>query len=101
MKINKIIAVIMIGLVSFTSCETMELELIDNPNALSPAQADATFFINSVQVDFAFWVNTMGSRSAALTRINQLSGRNYAQVWAPSSFDGVWRNAYQGDFCFL
>jgi len=52
MKINKLIAVIMIGLVSFTSCETMELELVDNPNALSPSQADATFFLNSIQVEF-------------------------------------------------
>ena len=96
MKINKIIAVIMIGLVSFTSCETTELELVDNPNFLSPSQADPTFFLSSIQVDFAFWVNTMGSRSAALTRINQLSGRNYAQVYNPATFDGVWRDAYQG-----
>lgn len=96
MKINKIIAVIMIGLVSFTSCETTELELVDNPNFLSPSQADPTFFLNSIQVDFAFWVNTMGSRSAALTRINQLAGRNYAQVYNPATFDGIWRSAYQG-----
>ncbi|MCW1953289.1 MAG: SusD/RagB family nutrient-binding outer membrane lipoprotein [Flavobacteriia bacterium] len=96
MKINKLIAVIMIGLVSFTSCETTELELVDNPNALSPSQADATFFLNSIQVDFAFWVNTMGTRSSNLTRIGQLSGRNYAQVYNPATFDGVWRNAYQG-----
>jgi len=87
MKINKLIAVIMIGLVSFTSCETMELELVDNPNALSPAQADATFFLNSIQVNFAFWVNGIGSRSAALISINYMSVRSYPIVYAPTSFN--------------
>ena len=96
MKINKLIAVIMIGLVSFTSCETMELELVDNQNALSPSQADATFFLNSIQVDFAFWVNGIGSRSAALTRINYMSGRSYPNVYAPTSFNGNWSSAYRG-----
>ena len=96
MKINKLIAVIMIGLVSFTSCETIELELVDNPNALSPSQADATFFLNSIQVNFAFWVNGIGSRSAALTRINYMSGRSYPNVYAPTSFNGNWSSAYRG-----
>jgi len=96
MKINKLITVIMIGLVSFTSCETMELELVDNPNALSPTQADATFFLNSIQVEFAGWVNSVGSRSAALTRINQMSGRSYPQVYAPTTFNGTWSSAYRG-----
>ena len=96
MKINKLIAVIMIGLVSFTSCETMELELVNNPNALSPSQADATFFLNSIQVEFAGWVNGAGSRGAALTRINYMSGRSYPNVYSPINFNGTWSSAYKG-----
>ena len=35
-------------------CDTLELDLTENPNALSPNQADAGFFLNSIQIDFAF-----------------------------------------------
>ena len=79
-----------------TSCETTELDLTSNPNALSPEQADATFFLNSIQVDFAFWVNSMGDRGGELTRINYMNGRTYNNVYSPDSWDGLWSSAYRG-----
>ena len=79
-----------------TSCETTELDLTSNPNALSPEQADATFFLNSIQVDFAFWVNNMGDRGGELTRINYMNGRTYNNVYSPDSWDGLWSSAYRG-----
>jgi len=79
-----------------TSCETTELDLTSNPNALSPEQADATFFLNSIQVDFAFWVNSMGDRGGELTRVNYMNGRTYNNVYSPDSWDGLWSSAYRG-----
>ena len=78
------------------SCETTQLDLTSNPNALSPEQADATFFLNSIQVDFAYWVSSMGDRGGELTRINYMNGRTYNNVYSPDSWDGIWSSAYRG-----
>ena len=79
----------------FLSCETTELDLTENPNALSPSQADATFFLNKTQVDFAYWVHYVGHRGGELTRINYMNGRNYKNVYDPSDWDHIWRTAYK------
>lgn len=96
MKIKNILIAVTAGLLTLTSCETTDLDLTDNPNALNPSQADATFFLNNVQISFAGWVQGFSNRGAALTRINYMSGRNYAQVYSPGGFDGSWTSAYQG-----
>jgi hypothetical protein len=75
------------------ACETLELDLTDNPNALSPTQADATFFLNAIQVDFAYWVHYVGDRGGELTRINYLNGRTYRNVYDPDDWDHIWRTA--------
>ena len=36
----------------FLSCETVELEKLQDPNALSPDQADPTLLFNSVQLNY-------------------------------------------------
>ena len=80
------------------ACETLELDLIENPNALSPSQADATFFLNAIQVDFAYWVHYIGDRGGELTRINYMNGRTYRNVYDPSDWDHIWRTAYRTIF---
>jgi hypothetical protein len=93
---NYILGLCMSTLLVLVSCETTELDLTDNPNALSPSQADPTFFLNSIQIDFAFWVNSMGERGAELTRINYMSGRTYNNIYSPDSWNGIWSSAYRG-----
>lgn len=82
----------------FSACETTELDLTENPNALNPSQADATYFLNSVQLEFAYWVHYMGHRGGELVRINYMNGRNYAQVNDPDDWDYFWRQAYTSIF---
>jgi len=94
--INYILGLCLCAIFVLVSCETIELDLTSNPNALSPEQADPTFFLNSIQVDFAFWVNTMGDRGGELTRINYMNGRNYNTIYSPDSWNGVWSSAYRG-----
>jgi len=97
-KIIKILSLCFGIFLFLGSCETLELDLADNPNALSPSQADATFFLNAIQVDFAYWVHYVGHRSGELTRINYLSGRTYRDVYDPSDSDHIWRTAYRTIF---
>ena len=97
MKNSKnILTLFLCVLFTLVSCDTLELDLTENPNALSPNQADAGFFLNSIQIDFAFWVSSMGDRGGELTRINYMSGRTYNNVYSPDSWNGVWSSAYRG-----
>jgi len=80
----------------FYSCETTNLNLTQNPNALTPEQADVDFFLNAIQVNFANFVEGLGQRGAQLTRIDYMFGRDYPGVYSPSGFDGIWSNAYRG-----
>ena len=95
--LNKLSILALTSLLVLSSCETTELDLTTNPNALNPTQASADLFINGIQEDFAYFVNDMGDTGARLTRIAQLGGeRLYRDAYSPSSFSGVWQNAYQG-----
>ena len=77
------------------SCETLELEITDNPNFLSPEQANADFFLNAIQEDFARFVQSLGNDGAELTRIDYMNGRDYQNAYSPSEFNNEWREAYQ------
>ena len=93
---NYILGLCLSTMLVVTSCETLDIELTENPNALSPSQADPGFFLNSIQVDFAYWVHSMGDRGGELTRINYMSGRNYDNIYSPDSWNGLWSSAYRG-----
>jgi len=102
------------GLLAFTSCETTELDLTANPNALTPDQAGVDFFLNSIQEDFVRQFdghadgdsrdNFDGSSGGdgfnelgmELTRIVNMAGRNYDNVYDRSALNDEWRNAYRG-----
>ena len=96
-KLNKLSVLALTSLFILSSCETTELDLTSNPNALSPENASVELFINNVQEDFAYFVNSLGDTGARLTRIAQLSGdRMYQDAYSPGSFSGIWSSAYQG-----
>jgi hypothetical protein len=91
-KVLGVIAVV--GALSFQSCETTELDLRDNPNALSADQASPDFLLNNIQLGFRGLVQNMGTYGAELTRIDYMFGKNYVNVYQPSSFTGAWSSAY-------
>jgi len=80
----------------FYSCETTNLNLTQNPNALTPEQADVNFFLNAIEVNFGRFVEDFGERGAQMTRIDYMFGRDYPGVYSPSGFDGDWQLAYSG-----
>lgn len=95
-KINNLIKMLVLcGGLFFASCETTELDLTQNPNALAPDQADPDFYLNAIQIDFAYLTESFGNTAGALTRIDYMSGRDYANAYSPSNFDGRWSYAYQ------
>ena len=94
LKLTYILAIF--SVLFYTSCETTELEITSDPNFLSPEDANVDLFINGIQEDFARFVQGFGDVGSELTRIDYMSGRNYADVYSPQTFNGLWRSAYQG-----
>lgn len=96
-KINYLIKLMFVfGAIFLSSCETTELDLTENPNALSPSQANPDFFLNGIQIDFVKEiVEPFGRTGAETTRIDYMSGRDYANAYSPTGFDREWRYAYQ------
>lgn len=116
-NINKYIATAVLGtMLAMVSCETTELDLTQNPNALTPDQASADFFLSSIQEDFVRqfegdadfdandnWQsggNTTGDGffeiGMELSRVVNMSGRNYVSAYQGSDMDDEWINAYRG-----
>ena len=95
-KINNLIKMLILcGGLFFASCETTELDLTQNPNALSPVDADPDFYMNSIQLSYAYLIESFGNTAGAVTRIDYMSGRDYANAYQPGSFNGRWSSAYQ------
>lgn len=94
-KSNKIILVLL-GMLLFAniSCETTDLDLTTDPNALPENQADPNFLLNNIQIQFAGVVENFGRSGAEITRIDNMFGRDYQNAYSPSSFDGEWEDAY-------
>ncbi len=94
-RILKYLSVIALGAILVNSCETVELDLTENPNALTPTQADPDFYLNAVQVTFARVVESLGETGAEVTRIENMFGRDYQNNYSPNNFDNNWEQAYQ------
>ncbi|MEX0291027.1 MAG: SusD/RagB family nutrient-binding outer membrane lipoprotein [Flavobacteriaceae bacterium] len=94
-KIFKYLSIVLIGGTFVTSCETAELDLTDDPNALTPAQADPNFYLNEVQTKAAEVVEEFGEIGSEVTRIEQMASRNYQNAYSAASWDVEWEDAYQ------
>ena len=95
-KTNNLIKILILcGGLFFASCETTELDLTQNPNALSPVDADPDFYLNQIQLSYAYLIESFGNTAGAVTRIDYMRGKDYANAYQPGSFNGRWSSAYQ------
>ncbi|WP_282089066.1 SusD/RagB family nutrient-binding outer membrane lipoprotein [Aquimarina algiphila] len=89
-----VIIILIIGML-FTACESTELDLTENPNLLDPSQSNPDLFLNSIQVDFGKVVERFGAIGSQVTRIDNMNGRDYQNVYSPSDFNDLWSGSYQ------
>jgi hypothetical protein len=88
------ITAVLISIVAILSCDTVELDLLDSPNALNNTNASADFYSNAIQLnlkDFFFEVTEPGME---VTRILHMFGPLYQNAYAPSLLDDAWEYAY-------
>ena len=76
----------------FYSCETTELELLENPTALT--QADPDLLLNNIQLNFRTSAITFNNIGARLGRIDNMFGRNYFNNFGSGTVGGPWNDLY-------
>lgn len=90
-----------ITLVTF-SCETTDLQVLNDPNNIDPALADVDLFLNSIQLGLTdFFTGVEGSGFDGMsefgmeaTRMLHGFGPTYLELNDPASFNQIWTNAY-------
>lgn len=83
-------------------CETTELELLDDPNAVSPSEASADFYVNAIQLSLKQLFGgeddaaaiAMSQIGMEVTRMLQMSGPLYSNAYAPNNLDDEWSIVY-------
>lgn len=90
-KIAKIFSLV-IGLSVIASCD---LELLDNPNAVTTKNLDVNYLLNSIELTFAGSFNAFTGVGAGLSRTLHYGGAvNYDNAVGPGTFSGTWNNVY-------
>lgn len=91
-----IMAVVFASSSLFYSCETIELELVDDPNNLTPEQADPNLLLNNIQLAYAGNAQSFNGNGETLTRIKNFGSRNYFAGLTGGTLDFAWSNTYAG-----
>lgn len=85
------------------SCETIELELLDSPNALNATTASPDFYVNAIQIslrnffggdELASAGTSLSERGAEVTRILHMFGPLYDNAYSPGNHDFAWTTGY-------
>ncbi len=95
--LSRILAVFL--LVGVCSCDNTDLDLLDNPNEISPESASVNDLYNNIQLTFRNAYQNLQGTSGSLSRMYSLiGGFNYDASVAPTTLSGLWFNAYSGMF---
>ncbi len=93
-KIIKYMLVAFIGGSFLNSCETTELDLRTSPNDLAADQADPNLLLNSIQFAYAANMVAMNDIGSELTRIDNMSGRDYFNNYPGATLNFIWSRTY-------
>ena len=93
-KIIKYMLVAFIGGSFLNSCETTELDLRTSPNDLAADQADPNLLLNSIQFAYAANMADINDIGSEVTRIDNMSGRDYFNNYPGDTFSSIWSRAY-------
>ena len=79
------------------SCESTELDLLNNPNAVTPDKADINFVYNSTVGGFEnIYTNTFFLTAPLARMITSTGGFTYNDLFTAASYNGIWSGAYAG-----
>jgi hypothetical protein len=82
---------IALSVVVVSACD---LDLLEDPNVVTPETADPTLVLNSVQLSFPDHFSGTGFLGERLTRMMSQPNNLYEQAYIPVNFNGQWSTAY-------
>ena len=95
---NKILIVIGVMIV-MSACDSTDLDLQVNPNAVAPDQASVTDLYNNIQLTVSNIFFALETTPGAAARMYHAGGNfNYESWTQPTLFNGLWFNAYSNLF---
>ncbi|RMD75619.1 MAG: SusD/RagB family nutrient-binding outer membrane lipoprotein, partial [Bacteroidetes bacterium] len=91
--LNKLFILVLV--LGVASCNMTDLDLQDNPNAVSPDQANPNDLFNNIQLNTAsFFQGTWGFTGSVTRMRNWTGGFTYNDAFRATNFDGLWTTAY-------
>ena len=91
--INRLLALVLVlGLA--TACENTDLDLLDNPNAITPENASLNDLYNSIQLNFVGVYQSTQFSTGGAARMYHVGGGTYENFAPPEALDGLWIVAY-------
>lgn len=79
--------------VLLSSCE---LDLLDNPNAVTTSNTDINYLLSQVELNYRFHFNDVSDPGMRLTRMLNQGAAIYDNAVSPGGQDGTWSTAYAG-----
>lgn len=74
-----------------SSCD---LDLLDNPNAVTAETASPDFLLNRIQLDYTGFYQGISNTGMSLTRIVNQGSAQYESAYTAASTNGWWSNSY-------
>ncbi|WP_339876233.1 SusD/RagB family nutrient-binding outer membrane lipoprotein [uncultured Algoriphagus sp.] len=84
-----------------SSCD---LDLLDNPNAVTASTASPDFILNRIQLDYKDFYQSISNTGMSLTRIVNQGSAQYESAYTATSTNGWWTDSYAdilADIAFL
>lgn len=88
----------MVLLLLTVQCDVIDSDLLDNPNAPSPAQLDPNFLVTNIQLSTRGVYSGAALRGSQLTRQRRLFGATYESALRSQLLNGVYQTAYSSVF---
>ncbi len=87
-----------LAMMGMVSCNVFDLDpYLENPNAVSPEDADVSFLYNNIQLSMAGIYNSTWGFAGGTSRMIAATGAfNYQSAYTPTGFNGIWNAAYAG-----
>ena len=93
--INRILAVLVITIM-ISACNSFDLDLQDNPLAITPDRASLNDLYNGVQSNFTGFYAQSQFNPGSIARMYHTGGFTYNAFSTPNTFNGAWNTLYAG-----
>lgn len=91
--------ILIIGLVFMVSACSTDFDLLDNPNAVTPENANIDDLFNAIQLDFGSNQERLFFAPGGLARMVAFGGAfDYTSATSPTGFNGFWNESYASLF---